>query len=306
MTGSPGRVHVGLQLPHYGPMVERASLAELVQAAVAAGFDGIWASDHVVLVEGHRSRYPYFADGSVPLEASTPWLEAVTTLAAVAVLTEDIDLGVSVLVLPQRAPVLLAKQLATIDRLSGGRLLLGVGVGWLAEERAALGFPFPRPGTRTNDALRLLKACWTGLPPAGTYGDLSLPPGVNCFPRPTSGTIPILVGGNSPPAWRRAALHGDGWLGVVPAEGLSPGELADLLRGLRRACSEAGRDTRGLDLGLRMAVGPEQIGSAGLRDLLARYAELGIARFAFDVPAAASVAEAGELYGQLLGGTADL
>lgn len=272
----------GIQLPHYGKAVETIGIRSMAELIVQAGFDGVWLSDHIVLIEGSASRYPYAEDGAYTFDPGTPWYELVTTLAYLAAVTEEVELGTAVCVLPQRHPVLLAKQLATVDRLARGRTVLGVGAGWLAEEFAALGYPYDGRGTRTERYIEALRACWTGSPPPGHYGDVHLPEGLRCEPTPPRGTIPVLVGGNSPAALRRVARHGDGWLGAAPMAGLPPRELEALLGQLVDACNGVGRDPATVELALRIAPPANTFGTPELRDLLLRYAELGITRMTFD------------------------
>ena len=273
----------GIQLPHYGAVPLGMGLDALADAIVDAGFDGIWVSDHVVLVDGTSSAYPYADDGDYGFPADTPWYEAVATLAYLAARTHDVELGTAVCVLPQRQPVLLAKQLATIDRLAGGRVRLGAGAGWLAEEFTALGVPYDGRGARTDAAIALLRDCWTGAPAPGRYGEVNLPGGVQCRPTPVNGTVPVLVGGNSPAALRRAARLGDGWLGAVPLAGLPVDELGAMAARLRRECDEAGRDPSTVDLSLRIAVPSRALDTPELRDLLLGYAEHGVTRFTIDL-----------------------
>jgi alkanesulfonate monooxygenase SsuD/methylene tetrahydromethanopterin reductase-like flavin-dependent oxidoreductase (luciferase family) len=131
--------------------------------------------------------------------------------------------------------------------------------------------------------LRLLRACWTGTPTPGPYGDIDLPDGVQCRPAPVHGTVPILVGGNSRAALRRAAVHGDGWLGAVPLDGLPAHELRTLVILLRQECERAGREASTMDMTLRIAPHPRTLGTPELAELLLEYAAAGITRFLFDV-----------------------
>ena len=153
-------IRFGVQLPHYAAAPETIGIRRMAELIVEAGFDGIWLSDHVVMVEGATSRYPYAEDGAYTFDSAMSWYETVTTLAYLAAVTQGVELGTAVLVLPQRQPVLLAKQLATVDRLAGGRLVLGVGAGWLLEEFAALGRPSEGRGARTGEYVRALRACF--------------------------------------------------------------------------------------------------------------------------------------------------
>jgi probable F420-dependent oxidoreductase len=275
-------IRFGIQLPHYGAAPESIGVARMAELIVEAGFDGIWLSDHVAPVDNARSRYPYAADGSYVFDSGIPWYEVVATLAYLAAVTDGVELGTAVCVLPQRQPVLLAKQLATVDRFCDGRLVLGVGAGWLAEEFAALGASFKGRGARTEAYVEALRACWTGRPPAGPYGDLELPEGVRCEPRPLQGTIPVLIGGNSSAAFDRVARAGDGWLGAVPMAGLPVPELEAMIRRLHQACVDAGRNPATVGLTLRIAPPPSQFDTSGLSDLLVGYARAGVTRMTFD------------------------
>ncbi len=275
-------IRFGIQLPHFGNAPTRIGVRRMAELIVAAGFDGIWLSDHVVLVEDAASRYPYADDGSYTFDPAIDWYEIVTTLAYLAAATESVELGTAVCVVPQRQPVLLAKQLATVDCLAGGRVVLGAGAGWLAEEFAVLGYDHRGRGARTGAYLEALRACWTGAPAPGRYGDVQLPAGVQCRPTPPRGAIPILVGGNSDAAFRRVAAYGDGWLGAAPMAGLPPDELRRLIARLQGICERSGRDPAAVDLALRIAPPPKSFGTTELRDVLTAYAEAGITRFTVD------------------------
>src|ERR671935_1049469 len=151
----------GCHLPVYGPAATRETLVGFARRAEALGFDSLWASDHVVLPWRIASRYPYNATGDFPLPPATDFLEPLTALALVAGATERIRLGTTVLVLPHRHPVLTAKILATLDHLAPGRVILGAGVGWMREEIELLGAPYDQRGAWTDEALRVMRACWT-------------------------------------------------------------------------------------------------------------------------------------------------
>jgi probable F420-dependent oxidoreductase len=188
----------------------------------------VWLSDRVVTTQPLAPVYPFTDDGHAPWTDDTPFLEAVTVMAMVAATTRTVEIGVGVLVLPLRSPVLLAKQLATVDALSGGRIALGIGAGWMAEEYAALGIPFAERGTRTDEAIALLRACWTGTPGSVDGRHYQLPAGVRMNPRP-SRQIPILAGGMTQAALRRASRV-DGWFGYLYADRLEISEVRDAMR----------------------------------------------------------------------------
>ncbi|MEW1722044.1 TIGR03619 family F420-dependent LLM class oxidoreductase [Streptomyces sp. NPDC093109] len=240
---------IGAKLPHTGTVTGAVTAA--ATALERAGFDSLWVSDHVVLPERVASAYPFAADGVARWPTDIAYLEALITLTAAAAVTERVRLGTAVLVLPQRNPVLVAKQAASLDALSGGRLELGIGAGWLREEFAALGEPFERRGRRMDSAMVLLRDCWTGRP-AGRDGEHPLPDGLLVLPAPVR-PIPLLVGGHSPAALRRAGRLGDGWLAQQSADDLDPGALARDVARVRREAEEAGRLPDGPRIVLRVA-----------------------------------------------------
>jgi probable F420-dependent oxidoreductase len=180
--------------------------------AEGLGFDSLWLSDHVVHPRSGDDTHPIGeAHGRLPAEH--PWLEALTSLAYIAGVTERALIGTAVLVVPQRNPVLMAKQLATIDVLSHGRLVLGAGIGWWAEEFEALGTPFPNRGRRMDDYLEVIRQCWMEDHPSfgGRYYTLG---DVGFYPKPINGHAqghpPVWIGAYSSPGFRRAGRVGDG------------------------------------------------------------------------------------------------
>ena len=157
-------MRIGAKVPNFGPLVAERGFAALAGELEAVGFDSLWLSDHVVIPTDPASRYPFSADGKASSRPGTPWFDALVSLAQLAAATTQVEIGIGVLVLPLREPVTLAKQLASIDVLAGGRVTLGVGAGWLAEEFAALGVPFSSRGARMDEAIDVLRAVWTGSP----------------------------------------------------------------------------------------------------------------------------------------------
>lgn len=223
--------------------VEPGPAATLARAAETAGFDSLWAGEHVVIPAGHRSRYPYSADGKLPGGGAVPMAEPLVWYAYVAGLTRTLRFATGVLVVPQRSPLLLAKQVATLDRLSAGRFSLGVGAGWLREEFEALGAPFERRGERLEEYVRAMRAVWSE-ERASFEGEFVRFEQAQVTPRPASGSVPIIVGGHGPAAARRAGRIGDGFF---PAKG-SPDEIAALLEQARESALRAGRDPQALEL----------------------------------------------------------
>lgn len=201
----------GIHLAGSGPFASMERIGRLAMRAEELGFDSVWLGDHVVTPERFSSAYPYPRTEAFSPDNARIWYEPIVTLGWVAGMTQRVRLGISVLVVPQRNPLLTAKQLATLDDLSGGRLVLGVGVGWLKEEFTALHAPFLDRGATTDAYLRLFRRLWSGQPTRS-----NAPPyrfrEVSSQPVPAQGTgIPIWVGGHSERALRRTIELGDAW-----------------------------------------------------------------------------------------------
>jgi probable F420-dependent oxidoreductase len=233
-------VRIGVKLPSSGPIARRVGLAAASIAAEAVGFDSVWVSDHVVMLRGLGSQYPFSAGGAVPWDGTEPWYDAVVAMATAAAVTERVEIGAAVLILPMRNPVVLAKQLASIDALSGGRVAVGAGAGWLAEEFGVLQAPFERRGALLDEWIPLLRDCWTGTPKSRSSESYPLPDGVLCYPTPV-GLMPVLVGGMSRAALQRAGRIGDGWLAQQDAGELDPGVVERARAVIEGAAAAAGR-----------------------------------------------------------------
>ncbi len=219
---------LGVKVPVLGRQPVDPGLTAIGAAAEAAGADMLWASDHIVITEHTNSRYPYSSDGNVMWQPDTECLESLTACTWLAAATERASVGTAVLVLPQRDPILLAKTAATIDWLSGGRMVLGVGAGWYAEEYAALGWDFATRGRRMNEALEVLRACWTGRPGPFEGEFFTIPAGVLCFPAPARPAgIPLMVGGMRKVSLDRVARLGDGWVALTRWDALDLNELEE-------------------------------------------------------------------------------
>jgi probable F420-dependent oxidoreductase len=278
-----GELHSGVHLPNYAPWWREPGIQTMARLVEEAGFDSVWLSDHVVLADDVRSRYPFSTDGAFFTDPGTEWLEWLTTAAFLAGVTERVDIGVGVCVLPLRQPMLLAKQVATLDQLSGGRALLGVGAGWLAEEFEALGVDFAARGQAMDGGLRLLRAAWTGEPEPGEYGPWTLPPGVHCQPRPLRGSVPLFVGGDSAAALRRVAAYGTGWYGSAPGGHLAPERVARVRGRIAEQCQRYDRDPAEIEIALRVAVSRHELAGPGLVERLAGYVDAGVTRLSFDI-----------------------
>ena len=233
----------GLRYCNTGRYVDGRKAVELVQAAEEAGFESAWTVEHTVVPEGHASLYPYSPDGRMAGGAfDFPLPDPLIWMAYVAAHTHTIKLGTGILILAQHSPVITAKQVATLDVLCGGRVLLGIGVGWLKEEFDAIGASFHDRAARTDEYVAVLRALWSQERPS-FQGEFIRFDGAYCRPQPVNGSVPIHVGGHSKAAARRAGRLGDGFF---PARG-NPVELVRLAR---QAASQAGRDPEALEITL--------------------------------------------------------
>lgn len=239
-------LRLGAKVPNSGALAFRLGAARMAATLEAAGFESVWTSDHVVFPHEVRSRYPFAADGRVTWPVDVDYLEPVVALSAMTSTTAKAELGTSVLILPMRNPIMFAKQAACIDAISGGRLVLGVGVGWLREEFEALDADFDARGAVLDEWLSIARRCWTGTvePFEGRY--YTLPEAIYCRPTPTR-HVPVLIGGMSRRAQERAGRIADGWLAQYSLETLSESGIADGLAALRDAAAAAGRPPAELD-----------------------------------------------------------
>jgi probable F420-dependent oxidoreductase len=220
-----------------GELADPRTLAEVAQLAEALGYHSIFVADHIIVPRGLESQYPYSGDGSFPYAPDQNWLDPMVALGYLAGLTQTIRLGTSVTVLPMRHPIVTAKQIVSADHLSGGRVIFGVGVGWMAEEFALLGEAFRDRGRRTDEYLQLIKTLWTEDNPSfdGAYFNVS-----NCGFAPKSTQqphVPIWIGGESRAALRRAARLGNGW----HSAGTSLAELPEKIGVIQEELAAAGR-----------------------------------------------------------------
>ena len=236
---------IGCIIPNRGALATPEKLQVLASLAENLGFDSLWVSDHIVVPTKITPLYPYSDTGVPPFAGNLPYCEPLTTLSYLAGSTHRIKLGTHILVLPYRNPVHTAKIISTLDYLSGGRIILGVGAGWLEEEFRAVGQPhFAERGAVTNEYIRIFKELWTEDEPAfeGRYYQIS---DIEFQPKPVQKPHPpIWVGGHSNAAIRRAATLGDAWLpiGLRGSAGLEPEELRQKIALLQKATGKAGRD----------------------------------------------------------------
>jgi probable F420-dependent oxidoreductase len=266
----------GLRYCNTGRYVDPASAVELVQAAEEAGFESAWTVEHVVIPRGYQSAYPYAADGRIPGgEGDFPIPDPLIWMAYVAARTSRIRLATGILILPQRNPVITAKEVATLDVMSGGRVLLGIGVGWLKEEFEALGVPFAERGRRTDDYIAAMRALWSS--PAPTYeGRFIRFRDAFMRPKPVRGDVPIIIGGHSEAAAKRAGRLAQGFF---PARGV----MAELIAVVRREAGAAGRDPDAVEITASMPEDPGEIPAL---------AKLGVRRLLVPVSSAAGLKRA--------------
>jgi probable F420-dependent oxidoreductase len=229
-------VKVGL-IPINIGIDDPARMIELARRAEAAGFESVWTFEHVIVPLDYQSKYPYNDSGKMGAMPETPFVDPLIALSAVAAATRTLRLGTGVNILSQTNPLLLAKQAASLDFVSGGRFMLGVGIGWLREEFAAMGTPFERRGARFDDYVAAMRKVWSGDVVEHESEFLSWQ-GFKSYPLPRQHPLPVVIGGSKGRIYERIARHGDGWF--VP--GADPGALRAQLAELKSTCSRVGRD----------------------------------------------------------------
>jgi probable F420-dependent oxidoreductase len=274
-AGGPApSLRIGARFPSAGTTFRPGGLAAAARTLEDAGFDSLWASDHLAMPRSTRSHYPYTEDGTIPWGEELGWNEALTALGIAAAVTSRIELGTAVLVAALRHPLVAARQAAAVAVEAGGRVTLGVGAGWLAEEFDAVGVPFERRGRHLDAWLDYVRQVWDG--------ELAVRPADDPYPLPTAmtsrpippGPIGILIGGISDAALRRAVRSADGWLGIAPLADLDPQAVAVDVARLHAAAEGADRDPATLRVCLQVT-GSEG-GSERLRPHLSGLAAAGV------------------------------
>ena len=260
-----------------GPFVDPALIKLIATTTERLGFSTLWAPEHVVLLAEFSSRYPYSA-GEFPMPVETPINDPFTTLSFAAAVTSKIRLATGICLVPEHNPVILAKITATLDHLSGGRFVLGTGIGWLEEEFQAIGVPWERRAHRTREYIESMRSLWAG--DRSSYsGEFVNFRGALSYPKPVNAKrIPVWFGGESGPALRRVAEYGDGWIGF----NLSPAEAAPKIKKIEELLKAAGRKRSEIEI----ACSP--YGKPITADDLKRYRDAGaeeIALVRFDMPA---------------------
>ncbi|MFZ1864789.1 MAG: LLM class F420-dependent oxidoreductase [Polyangiales bacterium] len=244
-----------------------SDMVSIAQHAEAAGIESLWTFEHVIVPTEYESKYPYDRSGKMGISPRAWFVDPLISLAHVAAATESIRLGTGVNILPQANPLLFAKQTASLDALSGGRLTLGLGIGWLAEEYEAMGTPFKRRGARFDEYLEAIKKVWTGNV-VEHEGEFVSWHGFMSHPTPAQRPHPpILMGGTTTKTLHRVVQSAQGW--YAPSD--SPSELAAKLGELKQIAVEAGRPFESIDVTVswRLAKRP---------DALREYEDLGVNR----------------------------
>ncbi|MGE0827382.1 MAG: LLM class F420-dependent oxidoreductase [Candidatus Binatia bacterium] len=221
-----------------------AVLIPFVQRAEALGYESVWTAEHVIIPKSYTSVYPYNPSGKLPFPADAAIIDPLVALTFIASATTRLRLGTGVNILPQMSPLYLAKWASSLDHLSRGRFMLGVGIGWLREEFEAIGVPFAKRGKRADEYLQALKAVWSG-EEVHYQGEFVHWHGFMMRPRPAQpGGVPLIIGGISPAAIRRTVRYGDGWYVVAK----DPDEYRDRMRALAEECSRQGRNIEELEI----------------------------------------------------------
>ena len=227
--------------------IRMQSLEQLVgmaQFIESLGFESAWTFEHVMVPVEYESKYPYSKDGKMGGGSDNPFLDPLIALTAVAAQTKTLRLGTGVNILSQANPLLLAKQAASLDVLSGGRFMLGAGIGWLKEEFDAMGVPFERRGARYDDYVIAMRKVWSG-EVVEHQSDFINWSGFQSYPKPLQeGGVPIIIGGSKGKAFERIAKLGDGWF--APTNDAA--SLAPMLEQLKAACDDAGRDYNSVEI----------------------------------------------------------
>ncbi len=243
-------MRLGLHALGIGSGAKREVIDAVAAAADGAGFATLWSGEHVVMVDESASRYPYSDDGRIAVPAEADWIDPFIGLSFAAATTSRIRIATGVLLLPEHNPVLVAKQAASLDTLSGGRLTLGIGIGWSREEFDALGVPFERRGARTREYVDAIRTLWRD-DVASFDGEFVRFTDVRVNPKPLQDRrIPVVLGGNSDAALRRVAAWGDGWYGFNLG---SVDVVAERVAFLREQCSAQGRDPAALRLAVALS-----------------------------------------------------
>ncbi|MFN0146561.1 MAG: TIGR03619 family F420-dependent LLM class oxidoreductase [Dehalococcoidia bacterium] len=247
---------------------------KVAEEAERLGFDSVWVHDHIIMPSNVESKYPYNETGASPFRVDQFIFDPITVMAAIAARTSRVQIGTSVLVVPYRNPLVLAKELATIDRISHGRVVLGIGAGWMAEEFEAIGIGehYPHRGAMTDEWMAVCVNLWTQTGPSSFKGRWIQYENVGANPLPVQKPhIPIWVGGKTPAAQRRVARYGSGYHTITS----TPAEVAAEVAAVHGLMERAGRDPDSLVVSMLWA-GLGLSGTQQVVDVLGEYARAGM------------------------------
>ena len=251
-----------------GPAADPEVVSVTAQTAEQVGFHSLWAPEHVVLLDQYSSKYPYSADGRMPMPTTqVDILDPFTALTFAAAQTKTIRLGTGICLVPERNPVVTAKEVASLDKLSGGRFDFGIGVGWLAEEFTAVGVPWERRAARTREYIKVMKMLWTE-EESEFEGEFCSFPKVRSYPKPVQNPHPpIIFGGESKPALKRVGEVGDGWFGV----NVTPESVTEHIARIKNYAQAAGRDPDKFHFSVSPGIGtPVEL------DMVKRFRDVGV------------------------------
>lgn len=267
-------MEVGVIIPNAGPKASPGNIVSVARLAQDLGFHSVWVTDHVALPEQVNSWYPYRTHGRWDYRSDTYWLDPLLSLQWAAAAAPKLKIGTSIIVVPLRNPLLLAKQISSLDFLTGGRFILGAGAGWMEEEFNLIGQSYSNRGKRLLEMVALMRQCWSG-ETVDFKGEFYQVSGFRMYPKPVRGNIPIIWGGHSDAAIKRCARTGDGW---HPTQ-ITLDQLSEGLTKLRTYCKEFGRDFATIPIVAR----PGNIYSV-TAESHARHLELGVTHLVADTP----------------------
>lgn len=261
-------VQIGLHALGIGSGADPEVIVAVAQSADAAGFSTLWSGEHIVMVDRPDSPYPYAPDGRIAVPSDANWLDPFVTLSYAAAVTSTIRLGTGILLLPEHNPIVVAKQAASLDLLSRGRFVLGVGIGWSSEEFAALGIPFGDRARRAGEYVEVIRTLWSESH-ASFQGEFVQFEQVRSYPKPhRDRPVPVILGGNTDVALGRVAAYGDGWYGF----NLSMNEVPERMAALSLQCQHEGRDRSALTVAVSIRDGSvddlEQLAQLGVDELV--------------------------------------
>jgi len=249
------------------------AMTGMAQRAEQLGYESVWTFEHVIVPMDYQSKYPYNSSGKMGAEPESPFVDPLIALTAIATATTTLRLGTGVNILSQANPLFMAKQAASLDALSGGRLMLGVGIGWLREEFEAMGVPFEKRGARFDDYVQAMRKVWSGevVEHHSEYINWS---NFKSYPLPAQDPLPLVMGGNKGKIFQRIARYGNGWF--VPGTDIE--EIRTLLEQMRAVCAEEQRDPADIEITIMW---PGQGGQAAIE----AFADIGVHRMVVPLPA---------------------